>query len=93
MQWKAFALLYPGSFCMADIVAFAFVQELTNFQVGRSSDPLCSVWQVTTAAPATCDNKLQGIMSWTTGCFLTDHSAVFTNIYSHIPWIKSIIST
>ncbi|XDC54938.1 hypothetical protein R6Z07M_006120 [Ovis aries] len=49
--------------------------------------------QVTTAAPATCDNKLQGIMSWTTGCFLTDHSAVFTNIYSHIPWIKSIIST
>ncbi|XP_068828530.1 serine protease 58-like [Capricornis sumatraensis] len=49
--------------------------------------------QVTSAAPATCDNKLQGIMSWTTGCFLTDHSAVFTNIYSHIPWIESIIST
>lgn len=49
--------------------------------------------QVTTAAPATCGNKLQGIMSWTTGCFLTDHSAVFTNIYSHIPWIRSIIST
>ncbi|XP_065794574.1 serine protease 58-like [Muntiacus reevesi] len=49
--------------------------------------------QVTTGAPATCGDKLQGIMSWTTGCFPTDLSAVFIDIYSHIPWIKNVIST
>ncbi|XP_070320467.1 trypsin-like isoform X2 [Odocoileus virginianus] len=67
-----------------------FFEDL--FCVGRlrKSTEEC---QVTTGAPATCGDKLQGIMSWTTGCFPTDLSAVFINIYSHIPWIKNVIST
>ncbi|KAB0404158.1 hypothetical protein E2I00_018890 [Balaenoptera physalus] len=49
--------------------------------------------QVTTAAPATCGSELQGIMSWATACILTDHTIVFTDISSYIPWIENIIST
>ncbi|XP_057588530.1 serine protease 58-like [Hippopotamus amphibius kiboko] len=56
---------------------------------GRSTDKC----QVSTAAPATCGGELQGIMSWAAGCILTDHTVVFTDIFSYIPWIKNIIST
>ncbi|XP_062957073.1 probable inactive serine protease 58 [Cynocephalus volans] len=49
--------------------------------------------QVVRAAPIICGNELRGIMSWSTGCILTGHISVFTNLYSYIPWIKSNIYT
>ncbi|XP_011357848.1 probable inactive serine protease 58 [Pteropus vampyrus] len=49
--------------------------------------------QVVTAVPAICGNEIRGIMSWATGCVLTGHTAVFTDLYSYTPWIKNIIST
>ncbi|KAF6086663.1 hypothetical protein HJG60_015679 [Phyllostomus discolor] len=48
--------------------------------------------QVVAAAPAICGRELQGIMSWATGCILTGHTMVFTDLHSHSPWIKNVIS-
>ncbi|XP_032954543.1 probable inactive serine protease 58 [Rhinolophus ferrumequinum] len=49
--------------------------------------------QVVTAAPAVCGSELRGVMSWATGCILTGHTVVFTDLYSYTPWIQNIIST
>ncbi|XP_036994948.2 serine protease 58-like [Artibeus jamaicensis] len=49
--------------------------------------------QVVAAAPAICGSELQGVMSWATGCILTGHTMVFTDLHSYSPWIKNIIST
>ncbi|XP_029811166.1 serine protease 58-like isoform X1 [Suricata suricatta] len=49
--------------------------------------------QVVTAAPAICGGELQGLLSWETGCILTGHIVVFTDLHSYVPWIKNIIST
>ncbi|XP_059512105.1 probable inactive serine protease 58 [Myotis daubentonii] len=48
--------------------------------------------QVVTAAPVICGYELKGVMSWATGCILTGHTIVFTDLSSYSPWIKSIIS-
>ncbi|XP_040858190.1 probable inactive serine protease 58 isoform X1 [Ochotona curzoniae] len=45
------------------------------------------------AAPAICGSQLHGIMSWETGCSLRGYITVFTDVYSYLPWINSIINT
>ncbi|XP_054582248.1 probable inactive serine protease 58 isoform X2 [Eptesicus fuscus] len=67
-----------------------FLEDMFCMRNKVGSQEAC---QVVTAAPVICGYELQGVMSWATGCILTGHTIVFTDLYSYSAWIKNIIST
>ncbi|XP_045434625.1 probable inactive serine protease 58 [Pipistrellus kuhlii] len=67
-----------------------FLEDMFCMRSKVGSQEQC---QVVTAAPVICGYELQGVMSWATGCILTGHTIVFTDLYSYSAWIKNITST
>lgn len=48
-------------------------------------------WQEVTAAPAVCDGKLQGILTFADGCVLRADVGIYTRIINYMPWIENTI--
>ncbi|XP_047619326.1 probable inactive serine protease 58 [Phacochoerus africanus] len=44
-----------------------------------------------TAAPAVCDGKLQGILTFADGCVLRADVGIYTRIINYMPWIENTI--
>ena len=54
--------------------------------------PIPSLWQEVSAAPAICDGRLHGILSWAKGSITLGSEGFFTEVYHHARWILKVIN-
>lgn len=55
--------------------------------------PVPSLWQEVSAAPAICDGRLHGILSWDKGSVTLGSEGFFTEVHPYAKWIMKTIST